>query len=145
MKKIITAIPRRYIPSVLFGGGVLFFGIFINGVFNLHHVFHDIDKLYHILGGFALGWFFYTHLFFKKADPHGFSWWHQLLIIVSTVCFVGVLWEYAERLSTLYGPAHAPWIYAWFNGGNFNDTLLDLCADMFGAAAFFVLVPQKKV
>ncbi len=138
MKKYIR-IP--YVAPILFGALILFVGIFVTNIFDLDHQFPFLDKVYHTLGGVALGWFFYTYFFLHNKS---FVGWRQIFLTVAAVCLVGVFWEYAERLSTLYAPSHARWLYQWFNGGNFNDTLLDLLADMAGGAIFFLYPYFKK-
>ncbi|MEK7185323.1 MAG: hypothetical protein AAB726_01745, partial [Patescibacteria group bacterium] len=130
--------------------GVLLFlvGVFVSGFYELYYKLSYLDIIYHFLGGIVLGWFFYILIFSKREVGQGdeqserfagknFSVSMQLFILVSAVCFAGVIWEYAERLSTIYASIHAPWLYYWFSGGNLNDTLFDLLADMFGGAFFF--------
>lgn len=131
--------------------GVLVFvtGVFVSGFFDLYFKFSHLDTLFHFIGGMALGWFFYILIFSKGLRPasddgngaestdKNFSVAMQLFILVSAVSFAGIIWEYAERLSTIYASVHAPWLYHWFSGGNLNDTLLDLLADMLGGAVFF--------
>ena len=124
---------------IIFGIALFILGIFVSGFFELYYKFIYLDTFYHFLGGVVLGWFFYTWLFpipTANLSVVSFSKFTKLFIVVSAICMVGVFWEYAERLSTIYASVHAPWLYHWFSGGNLNDTLLDLLADMLGGSVF---------
>ena len=123
----------KYRAPITFGLFVLFVGVFVSGAFDLYHRIPHIDKVYHALGGVALGWFFFVFFFNEGTSLSKFK---QTLIVVSATCLVAVLWEYVERLSTLYAPVYAPWFYHWIKGGDLNDTLLDILAGMCGSLVF---------
>ena len=137
----------KYLYPLVFGFLIFFIGVFISGFLHLYDIIPNLDKIYHTLGGFAVGWFFYNYLF---SNNQSFSNFKQIIVIASTTCFIAVIWEYAERLSTLYSLQYAPLFYRWFRGGSFNDTLLDIGAGMTGSLIFmlgtlFLLNLKKKL
>ena len=127
---------KKYTKPVVLGILVFIIGVYVSSITNAYYFFPHIDKVYHFMGGFALGWFFYVYLSFEKMPLSKIK---QFLFIVSMTCLVAVFWEYAERLSTLYSPTYAPWILHWFQGGDLNDTLLDIFTGMCGAVGFWIL------
>ena len=128
---------KKFIYPIVFGLLILIAGIFVSEAYNLYYLIPPIDKLYHFLGGFALAWLFYSYL---AADIFNFSKFKRILAIVSIVCLIGVFWEYAERLSTIYSPQHLPVLYHWFHGGDLNDTLLYILADITGGLFFAIFI-----
>ena len=133
----------KYLRPVVLGLLILLVGIFFSNIFDLYYTIPHLDKVYHFLGGFTLGWFFYLYFFDQKQDQP-FPNFKKILTVVSATCFIAVLWEYAERLSTLYGPQYAPFIYHWFQGGDLNDTLLDILAGTLGSLSFVSLKYLKN-
>ncbi len=125
----------KYFYPIAFGIFILFVGVFVSGVFNLYGLIPHLDKVYHFSGGFALGWFFYIYLVKNSSIPK----FKQFIIVLSATCFIAVLWEYAERLSTLYSPQYFPIVGRWFQGGDLNDTLLDILAAIIGASVFWII------
>ena len=124
----------KYRNPIIFGLTVFVCGVIVANFFHLYTLVPHIDKVFHFMGGVALGWFFYV-LFYQNFL---YSKFIQILNIVSATCFVAVLWEYAERLSTLYAPQYLPWLAHWIQGGDLNDTLLDVFAGMAGALFFII-------
>ena len=130
----------KYKYPIGLGFAVLFVGVFVSGFLDWAFLVPHIDNLYHFVGGIALGWFFYIYFSFETVS---FSKFKKIIIVVSATCFVAVLWEYAERLSTIYSPEHARWLYHWFKGGDLTDTLLDILAGITGGLAFALLGIDK--
>ena len=131
----------KYRSPLVLGVIILFVGVFVSGFLDWYYFLPHIDKVYHFVGGFALGWFFYIYFSFKESQLSNFN---KLLILVSATCFVAVLWEYAERLSNIYSPEHAKWLYHWFKGGDLNDTLLDILAGITGSFVFGIFSLSNK-
>ena len=127
---------QKYIKPIILGLIVLFTGVYLSKIFDFYNLIPHIDKVYHTIGGYALGWFFYIFLLKDIETMHTVK---KMLLTISLVCMVAVFWEYAERLSNLYCPTYCPQISAWFNGGDLNDTLLDILAGMTGGFIFFLL------
>jgi hypothetical protein len=122
----------KYLYPILLGIVIFFIGVYFSDFFDLYNRFDHIDKVFHFMGGVALGWFFCV--FFSIKDlPMTTS--KRLLIVVASTCLIAVFWEYAERLSTLYAPR---WIVHWYSGGDLNDTLTDILAGMLGGGTFYV-------
>jgi hypothetical protein len=125
-KKVIIGIAIIFVLAV---------AIFV-GQFHLYAKIWHLDKFLHAGGGLIAGWFF--ALYFKNDFQD--SRVRYILAIVSAVALVGVLWEFAERLSTLYAPH---WFKYYFYGGDLNDTLTDLAADLIGGLAIGIGAKQK--
>ena len=133
---------KKYSRPIVLGIAVLLVGVFVSGALDWYDFFPHIDKVYHFFGGVALGWFFYIYFSFDESHISKFK---KVFILVSSACFVAVLWEYAERLSSLYSLHHFPWLFHWFRGGGLNDTLLDILTGMTGSFAFGMLkINQAK-
>ena len=123
----------KYKYPILFGLVVFIFGVFVSSSLGWYFLFPGIDKVFHFLGGVAVGWFFLIYFSLPVWSMPKFK---KVLIAVGCTCLVAVCWEYAERLSALYSPQYAPWLYHWFQGGDLNDTLLDVLAGMGGSFVF---------
>ncbi len=93
----------------------------------------------HFAGGFMVAWFF--NEYFKKSLS-SFSWLDRLLILLGTVAFIGVLWEFAEFFSNLY-PDNFPILHYFFYGGDLVDTIGDLAFDLMGGA-LFACIPASR-
>ena len=130
----------KYLRPLLLGVATLFVGVFVSGYLDWYYFFPHIDKVYHTIGGIALGWFFYIYF---SLDEFQFSKFKKLLVIVSSTCLVAVCWEYFERLSSLYSPEYAPWLFRWIRGGDLNDTLLDILAGISGSLIFGIFYTSK--
>jgi hypothetical protein len=131
----------KYRGPVLLGALILFVGVFVSGSLGWYYFFPHIDKVFHFVGGMALGWFFYIYYFSEQSQ---FSNFKKLIIIVGSTCLVAVIWEYFERLSSLYSPHYAPWLSHWISGGDLNDTLLDVFTGTIGSFLFVILKLSKK-
>lgn len=66
----------------------------------------------------------------KNPDMRTIKKWP---VILGTTLFVGVMWEFAEWISTFYN--------SLLTIGNLDDTIFDLAADLFGAAVLLLLHP----
>ena len=126
----------KYKYPIALGILVFIMGVFASSYLDWYFLFPHIDKVFHFAGGFALGWFFYVYFSLGSAPMSTFK---KFLVIVTSTCFVAVLWEYAERLSSLYSPQYVPWLYHWFQGGDLDDTLLDILAGMSGSFLFSLI------
>ncbi len=133
----------KYKYPISLGILILLIGVFVSGIFGLYEYFPHIDKVFHFSGGFALGWFFFILLTPEKF----YSKPKQILVVAAATCLVAVFWEYFERLSTLYSAHYFPWLFYWIQGGDLNDTLLDVLAGIIGATTFCLVhfgINKKK-
>lgn len=135
---------KKYLPPIIAGVVVIIFGLIISNYLGHYDLIPELDSIYHVLGGVVLGWFFYRY-FTNHAS--GLTAFNLTLVCVASVCLIGVFWEIAERLSSIYSDPYFPWLYRWFHGGDLDDTLFDLLCDMFGGFAFVVasIVTRRKV
>ena len=104
--------------------------VFIVGFFDLYEAIPYLDKIFHFLGGAIAGWVG-VELYRSKKESLGS--WIYFLSVISFAVSIGVLWEYAEYLSSVYSPDYFPSILKYFYGGGISDTLGDLVADTIGA------------
>ena len=128
----------KYVYPILLGIVIFLVGVYFSDVFDLYNRFTHIDKLFHFMGGVALGWFFYVFFSVKDLQMTPFK---KFIIVVAATCLVAVFWEYAERCSTLYAPR---WIVHWYSGGDLNDTLTDILAGMLGSMGFWFMNKAVK-
>ncbi len=127
--------PLAYVWPIVLGLLVLSIGIFLTEYYELAYRYQGFDKILHIVGGFAVGWFVIS-LFareFGLLRP-----WVAVLAIVAAVVLVGVLWEFAEYSAQWIRFSH-PLFYHYFHGGDLVDTLGDLLADLAGGASFALI------
>ncbi len=124
---------------VIAGFLLIFVGLFIGEYYELYYRIPQFDKALHFLGGAVAAWF---ALSLMQDEVTPMSWWKQALIVVSVTAFIGVVWEWAEYLSS-YTRAQTPWLYHYFSGGDLTDTLGDLVADTLGALALAVWTLRK--
>lgn len=85
-----------------------------------------LDTFFHLIGGVFAAWC--GCLFFRDKAK-----------IFSLAMLIGVGWEFAEHLSSVFGPTYWPTIYLYYHGGGLVDTLHDLIADFLGAVVFILL------
>lgn len=124
---------KKYLFPVFAGIAVVFFGLVVANHYGLYGQIENLDKVFHFLGGLVLGWFFYRYF---TAPESKLTNLNLVFVCLSVVCFFGVIWEFAEHLSSIYSLDYFPWLYKWFHGGTITDTLLDLVADMVGGLVF---------
>lgn len=109
---------------------------FFVGKFDLYQAIPYLDKIFHFVGGAIAGLFFASYF---RSDFSS-SRFRYILAVTGAALLAGVLWEFAERLSSIYG---TPWLKHYFYGGNINDTLLDLVADLAGTLLVVLGIKQK--
>ncbi|OGN27611.1 MAG: hypothetical protein A2941_01280 [Candidatus Yanofskybacteria bacterium RIFCSPLOWO2_01_FULL_49_17] len=126
-----------FIIAVLFTVLVSFFV----GKFNLYDFIPHLDKALHVIGGAIASWFFleYFRDDFQKIGP--WTKFRYLLAVIGSAVLVGLIWEFAERLSSLYGTSL---MRRYLYGGDVDDTLIDLAADIVGAVLATLGVKQKN-
>ncbi|MBP9822071.1 MAG: hypothetical protein KBC81_01325 [Candidatus Pacebacteria bacterium] len=91
------------------------------------------DKVCHVIGGIAVAWLF-EPLFSKNySSKKSLGFWLAIIGVVSTV---GIAWEIAEHLSSVYSPVYLPKFLKYFYGGDLSDTLRDLVADISGSLIY---------
>ena len=134
------SIEKNRVYSIL--GAILFlvFGIFVANKFYLYQHFDHFDKLMHITGGI------FAALIMWQFSPLPMTGWKRVVVLVAYACLIGVFWEFAERLSSVYCPTYCKVVHHYFQGGDLDDTLGDITADMVGGLLYGIsfLIPQKK-
>lgn len=128
-----------YLP-VSAGILLLLVGIVLGERYLLYDKVPYFDKILHLTGGVIVAWFF-DYIFFEEIKH--MAHWKIILVLVSSACFIGVLWEFAEYLSTFSRHTY-PLLYHYFHGGNFADTMSDLTADIVGGILLSVPLVLKK-
>ncbi len=117
---------RKLIPVPVVG-----LGLFLAAILMLKDVpesasWFSLDTGFHVAGGIFAAWC--GSLFFKnKAKVF-------LLALV-----IGLVWELAEYLSSVYGQTYWPLVYRYYHGGGLVDTIDDLFADLLGMILFILL------
>jgi hypothetical protein len=131
---------RRIIAPLIFCTVIAFVGIFLSEYFHLYDLWSEYDTFLHFLGGIGITWLAFAVF---AGDLKHLSSWKQVVLFISVTAFIGLLWEFAEFLagSTRHT---APWLWHWFRGGGLKDTLLDLAADIAGAAVFTFCVLTRR-
>lgn len=113
---------------------------FFTTAFHLYNIIPHFDKFMHFIGGAIAAWFF---VYYFRRDFRETDRWSKvrfILAIIGAVTFVGVVWEFGERLSTLYAPH---WFRHYFYGGDLADTLTDILSDILGGVALAIGFKQK--
>lgn len=94
------------------------------------------DKLLHIGGG-VIAAMFVASILDQKSGKSGKL--KRLAVILVLVLVIGVVWEIAENLSSIYGPTYWPILGEYFYGGDLADTFGDLGSDLLGAFLYFLV------
>ena len=115
--------------------------VFIAGFFNVYNYIPHLDKIFHFFGGGIAAWFVIE---FWKYRKHHFRPQIHWTMIFSAVLAIGLLWELAEYLSSLYSPHYFPWFVKYFYGGGLYDSIGDVVADMTGALLIIFSYPERK-
>ena len=132
--KHVTLILVTYLKNpVLWGIILLIVAILFGEMFSLYYRFAWLDTAFHAIGGFLLAWYMWRWTA-DVAMPSGM----RMLVILALALGVGVVWEWAEYLSS-FSRESIPTLYRYFHGGNLADTLKDLVADSLGALAYLAL------
>ena len=127
---------RKVLNPVVVGLAVIFLGAFVFTFFNIYDFVPHLDKVFHVSGGFIVAWFF-SNLWGDKLK--GFNKFQRLILFMSLAALVGFFWEVME-----YSTSQPPFVSHqllrhYIYGGNLNDTLGDIMADVFGSALFGLL------
>ena len=96
------------------------------------------DTAQHFTGGFFVGMLMYYYLKDRLRDGEFIK---NMLIIVGSTIFIGVVWEFAEYAAnqTLIEPTYKYFgIRAYFMG-DLDDTVMDMLMDISGGALFYLL------
>lgn len=118
---------------VLWGIILLIVAILFGEMFSLYYRFAWLDTAFHAIGGFLLAWYMWRWTTDIAMPSH-----MHILIVLSLALAVGVVWEWAEYLSS-FSRESIPTLYRYFHGGNLTDTLKDLVADSLGALTYIAL------
>ncbi len=120
--------------SIILGILLLIVAIFVGTYFGIYDKVPHFDKVLHLVGGAIVAWFFSDWFLWE----YKLTRFQKIILMVAGAALVGTLWEFAERLSSIYSPGRFPLLYKYFYGGDLNDTLGDLAADLVGAFTFSV-------
>lgn len=100
------------------------------------------DQVLHFSGGFFVAMLFSIYL---KNHLRSGEKLKNILIILSTVAFMGVAWEFSEYIAslTLINPIYSHFHIRTYFIGDLEDTLNDLLMGILGACFFagFILHP----
>ncbi|GEM_PF-4073436 len=121
---------RQTAKPFLTGLTVIFLGTFVVTFFNLYDTFPYIDKLFHVIGGFIVAWFFSV---LWGDNLKGLNKFQRVIVFMAMASFVGVFWEIMEYSTSFSFFDDQQLIRHYLYGGNMGDTLGDLMADIFGA------------
>ena len=121
--------PKHLSAAVLSGIILVFLATFVAASVHLYSSLPHFDKIFHIVGGAIVAWAAYACF---KGDLEHMSPLGAILFLAGMACAVGILWECAERLSSIYAVHDFHTIYHFFHGGDLDDTLGDLLADTAG-------------
>ncbi len=124
---------KKYLLPILAALVLFFIATTVSEHFRIYSIFHSIDKLYHVIGGMILGWFFMLTF---QPELKTMPVYKKVLLLVGCVSLIGILWELAERASSVYAIHRYTTLYHLFHGGDLNDTLGDLSADIGGGILF---------
>lgn len=126
---------KKFNAPIFAGLIIMFIAIFPTEWFNLYDVRY-FDKLMHLSGGIISAWFFSM---FLRKELGVSSKFRAVFIIVSITGLTGVLWEFAEYVSSAYVSQIAPAIAQYMFIGDLADTLGDILIDLTGGLSFAVL------
>lgn len=132
----------KYKNPIWAGAVPIFLALFVSGEFDLYSRLIYLDKVFHLLGGVVVAWFFVLYL---RKDLPLVSRFKQFLLITACVSLVGVVWEFGEYLTHIYGPTYSPWLLRYFDIGDLADTLSDLVFDLLGGLLLFVMSKRSRL
>lgn len=119
---------------------LVFFATFVFTRFELYNLIPNIDKMFHVIGGIIVAWYF-SRLWRGKLDH--FEYAERLVLFMSCVALTGIVWELLEY-STSLPILKNPTLHYYLYSGTLADTLLDIIADLFGAAVFALLYRPRS-
>lgn len=125
---------KKFKAPIFTGLIIMFIAVFPTEWFNLYDVKY-FDKLMHFSGGVISAWFF--SIFLRKEFVVS-SKFRATIIIVSIAGLTGVLWEFAEYISSAYVSQIAPTIARYVFIGDLTDTIGDILLDLTGGLSFAV-------
>lgn len=132
-KRVTLALVNHLKNPITWGIALLIVAILFGEMFSLYYRFAWLDTAFHAIGGFLLAWYMW-HWIASIAMPS----YMRILIVLSLALAIGVIWEWAEYLSS-FSRESIPTLYRYFHGGNLADTLKDLVADSLGALAYIAI------
>lgn len=106
------------------------------GMYNQWYLKHNwFNQLEHFSGGFFVAMLFSAYL---KNHLLNNAKLKNTLILVSTVAFMGAIWEFSEYIAslTLVNPIYNHFHIRTYFIGDLDDTLNDLLLDILGAILF---------
>ena len=115
--------------------------IFLTGYFGLYNFVPYLDKIFHFFDGGIIAWLVIE---FWRYQRHNFRPQIHWPVIMIAVLVVGLTWELAEHLSSLYSPKYLPWFMKYFYGGDIVDTVGDVVSDLAGAFVIIFSYPTRK-
>jgi uncharacterized membrane protein YjdF len=125
---------------LLFALFVVFFGIVASEWWGLYARFVHFDKVMHVMGGLSAAW---IGLALLQREITHLPQWKQVLVFVSFATLAGVVWEFAEYIAN-FSQYSWPDLYRYFHGGDLNDTIGDLAADLIGALGLSLWALRKE-
>lgn len=133
LKRVTLTLVTYLKNPVLWGIVLLIVAILFGEMFSLYYRFAWLDTAFHAIGGFLLAWYMWRWTSDIAMPSH-----MRIFVVLSLALAVGVVWEWAEYLSS-FSRESIPTLYRYFHGGNLADTLKDLVADSLGALAYIAL------
>ena len=133
---------RQALKPFIFGLIVIFLGSFVVTFFNIYNAFPQLDKLFHVTGGFILAWFF-SQIWANELKLLNF--FQRLVIYMGVAVLIGVFWEIMEFSTSLPPLYNNQILRHYIYGGSLADTLADLMADILGAGIFGLLWLNFKI
>lgn len=130
---------KKFKAPIFTGLIIMFIAVFPTEWFNLYDVKY-FDKLMHLSGGIISAWFFSI---FLRKELGVSSKFRATVMIVSIAGLTGVLWEFAEYISSAYVSQIAPTIARYMFIGDLTDTIGDILLDLTGGLSFAVLYVFK--
>lgn len=130
---------KKFKAPIFTGLVIMFIAVFPTEWFNLYDVRY-FDKLLHLSGGIISAWFF--SIFLRKELGES-SKFRATVIVVSIAGLTGILWEFAEYISSAYVFQIAPTIAQYVFIGDLTDTLGDILMDLTGGLSFAIFYILK--
>ena len=114
--------------------------------YSLYLTFSWFDTIQHLMGGFLIAMLFSEYLKenFRENKPI-----HNILIVVGSTIFIGVVWEFLEYIAnqTLIDPLYRKFQIRAYFMGDLEDTIKDMANDIIGgliASLIFIRRPKKS-
>lgn len=130
---------KKFIWPVVAGIIIVISATFHCSVYGQCQTIWWLDKVYHFTGGIIAAWI--ALVWIRKYLPP-LTRIDSLIVGLAFVALIGVMWEFLEYFSTVFGPTYWPVLAPHFDIGNLDDTLADLVFDLWGALLFFLLAKK---